>query len=141
MRTPHTVAVVHEFVLHNKQNRTLTDPIRNVPRISIAAGESGAQGDNLTIRGFTTRNDIFLDGIRDFANDYRDSFSYDQTTATDVKQTSVQRTGVCHSLLRQWRRCKSLLGQKGKRDSAGVRCPSSSFGHHDVQGIKTESTT
>ena len=54
------------------------DAVRNVPGISIAAGESGAQGDNLTIRGFTARNDIFLDGIRDFGSYYRDSFNYDQ---------------------------------------------------------------
>jgi catecholate siderophore receptor len=76
--TPQTIAVVPEFVLHDQQNRTLTDAIRNVPGISIAAGESGAQGDNLTIRGFTARNDIFLDGIRDFGSYYRDSFNYDQ---------------------------------------------------------------
>ena len=76
--TPQTVAVVPQFILHDEQNRSLTDAIRNVPGISIAAGESGAQGDNLTIRGFTARNDIFLDGIRDFGSYYRDSFNFDQ---------------------------------------------------------------
>ena len=76
--TPQTVAVIPDFVLHDEQNRTLTDAVRNVPGISIAAGESGAQGDSLTIRGFTARNDIFLDGIRDFGSYYRDSFDYDQ---------------------------------------------------------------
>jgi catecholate siderophore receptor len=76
--TPQTVAVVPNFILKDEQNRTLQDAVRNVPGISIAAGESGAQGDNLTIRGFTARNDIFLDGIRDFGSYYRDSFDYDQ---------------------------------------------------------------
>jgi catecholate siderophore receptor len=76
--TPQTVAVVPKFVLEDQQNRTLQDAVRNVPGISIAAGESGAQGDNLTIRGFTARNDIFLDGIRDFGSYYRDSFNYEQ---------------------------------------------------------------
>ena len=78
LHTPQTVAVVPEFILHDQQNRTLMDAVRNVPGISIAAGESGAQGDSLTIRGFTARNDIFLDGIRDFGSYYRDSFDYDQ---------------------------------------------------------------
>jgi catecholate siderophore receptor len=78
LHTPQTVDVVPQFILHDQQNRTLTDAVRNVPGISIAAGESGAQGDNLTIRGFTARNDIFLDGIRDFGSYYRDSFNYDQ---------------------------------------------------------------
>src|SRR6202000_1220134 len=76
--TPQTVAVVPDFVLHDEQNRTLTDAVRNVPGISMAAGEGGSQGDNLTIRGFTARNDIFLDGMRDFGSYYRDSFNYDQ---------------------------------------------------------------
>ncbi|MES2393314.1 MAG: TonB-dependent receptor [Acidobacteriota bacterium] len=76
--TPQTVAVVPQFVLHDQQNHTLMDAVRNVPGISLAAGESGAQGDNLTIRGFTARNDIFLDGIRDFGSYYRDSFDFEQ---------------------------------------------------------------
>jgi catecholate siderophore receptor len=76
--TPQTVSVIPKFVLEDEQNRTLQDAVRNVPGISIAAGESGAQGDNLTIRGFTARNDIFLDGIRDFGSYYRDSFNFEQ---------------------------------------------------------------
>jgi catecholate siderophore receptor len=76
--TPQSIAVVPQFVLHDEQNTTLRDALRNVPGISIAAGESGAQGDNLTVRGFTARNDIFLDGIRDFGSYYRDSFNYEQ---------------------------------------------------------------
>lgn len=76
--TPQTVDVVPQFVLKDQANRTLMDAVRNVPGISLAAGESGAQGDNLTIRGFTARNDIFLDGIRDFGSYYRDSFDFEQ---------------------------------------------------------------
>lgn len=76
--TPQTVVAVPKFVLDDEGNTTLRDALRNVPGISMAAGESGAQGDNLTIRGFTARNDIFLDGIRDFGSYYRDSFDYEQ---------------------------------------------------------------
>ena len=76
--TPETVVAVPKFVLEDEGNSTLRDALRNVPGISMAAGESGAQGDNLTIRGFTARNDIFLDGIRDFGSYYRDSFDYEQ---------------------------------------------------------------
>ncbi len=76
--TPQTIIDIPHFVLQDQQNHTLLDAVRNVPGISIAAGESGAQGDNLTIRGFTARNDIFLDGIRDFGSYYRDSFNFEQ---------------------------------------------------------------
>lgn len=76
--TPQSISVVPQFVMKDEGVSTLRDTLRNVPGISLAAGEAGAQGDNLTIRGFTARNDIFLDGIRDFGSYYRDSFNYDQ---------------------------------------------------------------
>ena len=76
--TPQSVVAVPQFVLQDEGVSTLKDALRNVPGISLAAGESGAQGDNLTIRGFTARNDIFLDGIRDFGSYYRDAFNYEQ---------------------------------------------------------------
>ncbi len=76
--TPQSITVVPQFVMQDEAVTTLRDTLRNVPGISLAAGEAGAQGDNLTIRGFTARNDIFLDGIRDFGSYYRDSFNYEQ---------------------------------------------------------------
>ena len=57
---------------------TLRDALRNVAGISIAAGEGGAQGDNLTIRGFAARNDLYLDGMRDFGSYYRDPFNMEE---------------------------------------------------------------
>lgn len=81
--TPQSVNVVSQFVMADQGVSTLRDALRNVPGISLAAGEAGAQGDNLTIRGFTARNDIFLDGIRDFGSYYRDSFNYEQVEALE----------------------------------------------------------
>ncbi|HVZ82100.1 MAG TPA: TonB-dependent receptor [Terracidiphilus sp.] len=78
IETPQSVTIVPQFVMKDQALSTLRDSLRNVPGISLAAGEAGAQGDNLTIRGFTARNDIFLDGIRDFGSYYRDSFNYEQ---------------------------------------------------------------
>ena len=81
--TPQSIVAIPQFVLQDEGVTTLRDTLRNVPGISLAAGESGAQGDNLTIRGFTARNDIFLDGIRDFGSYYRDSFNYEQVEALE----------------------------------------------------------
>lgn len=78
LNTAQSITVVPEFAMKDEAVSTLRDTLRNVPGISLAAGEAGAQGDNLTIRGFTARNDIFLDGIRDFGSYYRDSFNYEQ---------------------------------------------------------------
>ncbi len=83
IETPQSISVIPQFVLQDQAATTLKDTLRNVPGISLAAGEAGAQGDNLTIRGFTARNDIFLDGIRDFGSYYRDSFNYEQVEALE----------------------------------------------------------
>ena len=81
--TAQTVNVVPQYVLSEQQDTTLRDGLRNVAGISLAAGEGGSQGDSLTIRGFNARNDIFIDGIRDFGSYYRDAFDYE---AIDVLQ-------------------------------------------------------
>ena len=81
--TPQSISVVPQFAMQDEGVSTLRDTLRNVPGISLAAGEAGAQGDNLTIRGFTARNDIFLDGIRDFGSYYRDAFNYEQVEALE----------------------------------------------------------
>ena len=72
--TPQSIDIVPQHIIQDQGATTLRDTLRNVAGISIAAGEGGAQGDNLTVRGFTARNDIFLDGMRDFGSYYRDPF-------------------------------------------------------------------
>lgn len=78
--TPQTINVVPQHVMQEQGISTLRDALRNVAGISLAAGEGGSQGDNLTIRGFTARNDIFLDGMRDFGSYYRDPFNQESVT-------------------------------------------------------------
>ena len=75
IETPQTVTAVSQQVMQQQGVTTLRDALRNVAGISLAAGEGGAQGDNLTIRGFTARNDLFIDGMRDFGSYYRDPFN------------------------------------------------------------------
>ncbi len=76
--TPQTISVVPQEVLAEQGVTTLRDALRNVAGISLAAGEGGAQGDNLTIRGFSARNDLFIDGMRDFGSYYRDPFNLEE---------------------------------------------------------------
>jgi catecholate siderophore receptor len=73
--TAQTITAVPQEVMQQQGTTTLRDALRNVAGISLAAGEGGAQGDNLTIRGFTARNDLYIDGMRDFGSYYRDPFN------------------------------------------------------------------
>jgi catecholate siderophore receptor len=59
----------------------LRDVLRNSPGITFQAGEGGGglPGDqNFTMRGFSSRNSLFIDGVRDIGAYTRDSFNLQQ---------------------------------------------------------------
>jgi catecholate siderophore receptor len=72
---PQSITIVPPEIMRERAEFTLRDGLRNVTGISFAAGEGGIQGDNLTLRGFSARNDIFRDGIRDSGAFTRDTFN------------------------------------------------------------------
>jgi catecholate siderophore receptor len=73
--TPQTITILTRQDLDDRGVNTLNDALRNVPGISLGAGETSFQGNNVILRGFTTRNDMFLDGMRDYGYYYRDPFN------------------------------------------------------------------
>lgn len=76
---PQTVTVIPEAVIEERGATTLRDVLRNVPGISLQAGEGGvSSGDNLSLRGFNARTDLFIDGVRDFGSYSRDPFNVSQ---------------------------------------------------------------
>ena len=72
--TPQSIAEIPQKLLRDQNDVTLLDALRSVPGISIAAGEGGQQGDNLSIRGFNAQDDFYRDGMLDFGSYYRDPF-------------------------------------------------------------------
>src|SRR5712671_1879172 len=73
---PQSITVVPQELMQEQAVTSFRDALRNMTGISFAAGEGGgAQGDNLTLRGFSARNDYFLDGIRDQGSYTRDIFN------------------------------------------------------------------
>ncbi len=77
--TPQTITVISKDVMEAQGATTLRDVLKNVPGMTITAGEGGnPAGDNLTLRGFSARNDIFIDGVRDISPQARDPFNLEQ---------------------------------------------------------------
>lgn len=77
--TPQTVVVIPSSVYTEQAATSLRDVLRNTPGITFQAGEGGnAPGDNLFIRGFGARNDVFIDGVRDPGVLARDTFNTEQ---------------------------------------------------------------
>jgi catecholate siderophore receptor len=76
---PQTITVIPQSVIQQQGATTLREVLRNVTGISIQAGEGGVPaGDNLSIRGFNARTDMFVDGVRDFGAYSRDPFNIEQ---------------------------------------------------------------
>lgn len=71
---PTSITVVPDKLMAAQGTDNLEDALRNVPGITLNAGEGAARGDTVNLRGFSAFNDFFLDGIRDAAVYTRDDF-------------------------------------------------------------------
>ena len=92
--TPQTITVIPQAVIEAQAATTLRDVLRNVPGITIQAGEGGTPaGDQMTIRGFSARTDIFIDGVRDFGGYSRDSFNFEQVEVTKGPASATMGRG------------------------------------------------
>lgn len=91
---PQTITIIPKSVIEQQGATSLTDVLRNVPGLTITAGEGGAPaGDNLTLRGNSARNDIFVDGVRDLSPQSRDPFNLDQVEVTKGPTSAITGRG------------------------------------------------
>jgi catecholate siderophore receptor len=91
--TPKTVQVIKKEVLLEQGASSLTEALRNTPGITMQLGENGntSAGDTFMMRGFSTQNSIFVDGVRDLGAVSRDVFNLEQVEV--VKGTSGSDIG------------------------------------------------
>lgn len=73
--TPQSVVVVQQELLQSQGFFSLRDALRNVPGLTMGAGENSRTGDRLNIRGFNADNDLYTDGLRDNGQYFRDTFN------------------------------------------------------------------
>ena len=75
--TPQSVNVIGAQLLQEQSGASLSDALKNVPGITLNAGEGGTHGDLVNLRGFSAGDDYFMDGLRDTGLYDRDAFDYD----------------------------------------------------------------
>lgn len=75
--TPQAVNVVPAQVLEDEGVASLQDALKNVPGVTLNAGEGGSHGNSINLRGFPASDDFFLDGLRDTGFYTRDDFNLD----------------------------------------------------------------
>lgn len=99
--TPQTITLVTSELMEDRGALTLDDALRNVPGITLGAGEFSWQGNNPNIRGFNSRNDMFLDGMRDFGNYYRDPFNLEAVEVLQGPSSMVFGRGSTGGVINQ----------------------------------------
>ena len=99
---PATINVIRQEVIEQQGAATLRDVLRNVVGITVQAGEGGVPaGDNLTIRGFSARTDMFIDGVRDFGGYARDAFNLDQVEVAKGPSSAMAGRGATGGAINQ----------------------------------------
>jgi catecholate siderophore receptor len=74
---PQTATVITRPVMDSQAAASVKDALRYVPGITLSAGEGGQIGDNINLRGFSARTDVYVDGFRDRGQYSRDVFFLD----------------------------------------------------------------
>ncbi|MDR3452850.1 MAG: TonB-dependent siderophore receptor [Rhodoferax sp.] len=74
---PQSITVINQAVMQSQGATSLASALRNVPGLTIGGAEGGQIGTNINLNGFSARTDVFLDGARDRAQYYRDTFALD----------------------------------------------------------------
>ncbi|MCG8611165.1 MAG: TonB-dependent siderophore receptor [Pseudomonadales bacterium] len=93
--TPKSITVIPGSLMKDRNVDSLQEAIRTVPGISLAAGEGGAPtGDSMTIRGFSARNDILIDGVRDIAGYTRDIYNVEAVEVSKGPGSAVYGRGA-----------------------------------------------
>ncbi|WP_087686200.1 TonB-dependent siderophore receptor [Pandoraea sp. PE-S2R-1] len=75
--TPRSVTVIPEELIKQTNATTFADALKTVPGITFLGGDAAANpsADRPVIRGFESRNSIFVDGMRDSGVQNRETFA------------------------------------------------------------------
>ena len=105
---PQSVTVVNSALMQAQGATSLADALRNVPGITIGAAEGGSIGNNFNLRGFSARTDLYLDGMRDRGQYYRDVFSLDAVEVLQGPSSMLFGRGSTGGVINQVSKLPSL---------------------------------
>ena len=92
--TAKTISVISKSVMKDRNVDSLRDALRNVPGITLEAGEGGTPtGDSMSIRGFNARSNIMIDSVRDVAGYSRDTFNIESVEVAKGPGSAVYGRG------------------------------------------------
>lgn len=76
VNVPQAITVITRDFMQDQSMQSIADAVRYVPGVQAAQGEGNR--DQLVLRGNQTTGDLFLDGLRDDIQTYRDLYNTDR---------------------------------------------------------------
>lgn len=91
---PRSVTAISQEVIEDKNATSFRELARTTPGVTLGTGEGGnAFGDRIFIRGFDSRNDVYIDGVRDPGVNIRETFATEQVEILKGPNSSVGGRG------------------------------------------------
>jgi catecholate siderophore receptor len=118
---PQSVTVINSALMQAQGATSLADALRNVPGITLGAAEGGTIGNNFNLRGFPARTDLYLDGMRDRGQYYRDVFSLDSVEVLQGPSSMLFGRGSTGGVINQVEKLPSLAPASGGSIIAGTQ--------------------
>ncbi|HEY2874282.1 MAG TPA: TonB-dependent receptor [Reyranella sp.] len=75
---PQSITIISRPLMQSQGVTSLQSAVRNIPGVTLGAAEGGTIGNNIYLNGFNARTDLFLEGMRDPGQYYRDTFALEQ---------------------------------------------------------------
>lgn len=130
---PQTITVLDAALLQSQGATSLADALRNVPGITLGGAEGGQIGNNINLRGFSARTDLYLDGMRDRGQYYRDTFDLSSVQVLEGPSSMLFGRGSTGGVINQISKVPelrtfgtfstTLASPQGARVSADVNQP------------------
>ncbi len=105
---PQSITIINSALMQAQGASSLADALRNVPGITMGAAEGGSIGNNFNLRGFSARTDLYLDGMRDRGQYYRDVFSLDSVEVLQGPSSMLFGRGSTGGVINQVSKLPSL---------------------------------
>lgn len=118
--TPQMLNITARQQIEDRGATSLADVFRNTSGIAMGAGESSWQGTNLNLRGFNARNDIYLDGMRDFGSYTRDPFDLEEVEVLQGPSSILFGRGSTGGVVNQVSKVPTMKGFLRAEGSGGT---------------------
>lgn len=110
---PQIIYTVPESVIRSQGATQMTDALRNVPGVTMAAAEGGVQANQVFyMRGFPVNQDVFIDGLRDMGEYNRDLFATESVEVLKGPSALMFGRGSTGGLVNQVSKLADLLPRK-----------------------------